>query len=301
MTLGDATLNALAQDEGLCRALFARSPLLQQLASSQLHDAMGKQLNALARFDPRGVELDVPEAQLQALFEIVSRQWHHVGEQKPHWSVLAHSDWLPEALNDDRLKAFYETGRAERDLMATLGERNGIALGGLRRCVEFGCGVGRVTVHLGETFAEVEGLDISPGNLAECHKAIQARGLDNVRTTQLRSPTDLTQVQPFDALFTRIVLQHNPPPVQKYLLRELLRRLNPGGLAVFQVVCSGVGYRYSVANHLAHHATESFEMHALPAQAVFGLIAETGTRTLEMFRDTEGGVGVGSFTFAVTR
>lgn len=301
MTINDATLNAMAHDEQLCRQLFARSPVLQQLLTQFASDTIRNQLEALAQFDPRGIELDVPEAQLHALFDIVSRQWHLVGEQKPHWSVLAHADWLPEALNDDKLKAFYDTGRGERDLLVALAERNGISSAGLRRCVEFGCGVGRVTVHLGETFAEVEGLDISPGNLAECHKAIAARGLTTVRTTRLETPNDLEKVAPFDALFTRMVLQHNPPPIQKYLLRQLLARLNPGGIAVFQVVCAGTGYRYSVQHHLAHHDTQSFEMHALPARAVFDVIAETGTRALEVFRDTSGGIGVGSYTFVVTR
>lgn len=298
MSLSPASLQALADDSAFCAALLARSNALRAQLDGRIEKVLVDQLDGLAaEFDPRKVEVEVDAATREQLFAILARQWAHVGQEQPHFSVLSHDSWMPEQLTPERLQAFYATGREELALLERMVRQCGLALPRQGRCVELGCGVGRVTVHLAAEFAQVEGIDISPGNLAECAKALEARGLGNVRLTQLQAPPDIERVAPFDLLFSRIVLQHNPPPIQHYLLRELLARLRSGGLALFQLVTGGPGYGYSAARHLQQHATTSFEMHGLPMPAVLAVLRASGCALLDVFRDTAGGFNVSSYTF----
>ncbi len=298
MPLSPASLQALADDTAFCDALLARSRHLREQLDARMEQLLVDQLDGLAAaFKPSQVEVEVDEATRARLFEIVARQWAHVGEQMPHFSVLSHEDWRPEQLNAERLAAFYETGRGELVLLKRLLSQVGLGLPCRARCVELGCGVGRVTVHLAPQFGEVEGLDVSPGNLAECERALAVRGITNVRLTRLQTPPDIQQLAPYDLLFSRMVLQHNPPPIQHYLLRELLARLRPGGIAVFQLVTGGPGYGYLAAQHLQQHATTDFEIHALPMPAALALLRASGCALLDVFRDTAGGFNVSSYTF----
>ena len=302
MSLSPTSLQALADDAEFCAALLARSSSLRAQVDAQMERILVEQLDGLAAAsNPRQVEVTVDEATRDRLFAIVAQQWAHVGQEKPHFSVLSHPDWRPEQLNDERLQAFYETGRGELNLLRRLLAQLGLGLPSPGRCVELGCGVGRVTVHLAAEFGEVEGLDVSPGNLAECAQALAARGIGNVRLTQLQAPPDVERLAPFDLLFSRMVLQHNPPPIQHYLLRQLLARLRPGGVAVFQLVTGGPGYAYTAARHLQRHATTDFEMHALPMPALLALLQASGCALRDVFRDTAGGFNVSSYTFLVQK
>jgi hypothetical protein len=92
--------------------------------------------------------------------------------------------------------------------------------------------------------------------------------------------------EPWDLWFSRIVLQHNPPPVIAWLLRTAFDHLAPGGVAIFQVPTHCVGYRFDLRSYLAREGDPAMEMHVLPQPAVFALAAEAGLRVLEVREDT---------------
>jgi hypothetical protein len=80
-----------------------------------------------------------------------------------------------------------------------------------------------------------------------------------------------------------IVLQHNPPPVIAFLLRTILAKLNPGGLAYFQVPT----YRKDAvfkADQYLKGATVSGEMevHVIPQADVWRIANETDCQVLDV-------------------
>jgi 2-polyprenyl-3-methyl-5-hydroxy-6-metoxy-1,4-benzoquinol methylase len=296
---GFQEVSYLLEDRDFCGWFLANSPHVEQMVNRHVRDQLHDQLDGLPITPCGPIEVDVTQQQLEALFTLVGAQWERVGKAKPHWSVLSSDEYLPEALTEERLREFYASGAEEVHLLETLCARNEVTLPQNAHCLEFGCGVGRVTLHLSRRFSTVEGVDISSPNLAECLKVLSREGRRNVTARQLRSPSEVSSVAPFDVLFTRIVLQHNPPPIQKFILSSLLERLRPGGVALFQTIVHGRGYRYNAAGHLANAQTEVFEMHALPMREVLKCIELNSCKCLEVMRETAGGFGVGSYTFLV--
>lgn len=164
------------------------------------------------------VDVDVSEAQKEALFLRLRKQWGELGRNEPFWSVLTHEEYRVANMDADTLASFYKTGAYAQSGGAGLVDlfcarnrvevRHGV-------CVEFGCGVGRVTKHLAERFEGVIAIDISEGNLRQCALMAERLRLSNIKCWLLRSPDDLCGLPEFDFFFSTIVLQHNPPPISE--------------------------------------------------------------------------------------
>jgi 2-polyprenyl-3-methyl-5-hydroxy-6-metoxy-1,4-benzoquinol methylase len=151
------------------------------------------------------------------------------GREDPMYAALSRSGcdrnrWDPDA--------FFERGRQEIDeLFVYLG---GLGLDvGHERALDFGCGVGRLTQALAPRFADVVGVDIASSMIEGAKRynrfGERVRYLVNV-SGDLGFAGDAT----FDLVYTTKVLQHVPPELQAGYLREFLRILRPGGVAVFQ-------------------------------------------------------------------
>lgn len=149
--------------------------------------------------------------------------WQELGRSQPYWGVLSHPDFLSENINDERIEAFYASGRQYiAGIVAQLERHAGGRPSG--RALDFGCGVGRLAEAMADYADEVNGLDISPGMLDLARK----RG----------SKVNYTGVLPggqFDWINTFIVLQHIPPARGLQILEELLSRLAPGGMVSIQI------------------------------------------------------------------
>src|SRR5207302_9840319 len=109
----------------------------------------------------------------------------------------------------------------------------------------------------------------------------------------------LGEVEAYDAVYTRLVLQHNPPPVIAELIRNALRALRPGGIAIFQVPSYISGYSFKLREWLAKDHPLDMQMHCLPQHRIFALIAEHCGAALEVRED--GGAGgpgrIGRYNF----
>ncbi|MBK6636210.1 MAG: class I SAM-dependent methyltransferase [Rhodocyclaceae bacterium] len=301
-TLSSDQVLALAQNPGFCAQLLALSPVLTAQIKKQTSDLVNSHLQSGADFDGRQVEVDVDEATLNTLFSVIAEQWRHLGATKPHFSVLSIDEWSPANIAaPGKLAEFYNTGVTEVNEFIKLCQRNSVGFGPDTHCLELGCGVGRVTVHLAKLFKKVTGLDISAGNLAEAKRTFLALNVGNAMTRQIESPDEFTKLGAFEVLFSRMVLQHNPPPIQAFILNHLLRQLAPGGIGFFQTITGGGNYRYNIRSHLAQHRVTDFELHALPMNKVLAIIRATGCHLLDVYRDLAGGYNVESYTFLVRK
>ena len=240
---------------------------------------------------PMEVELNISPEKLASLFAKVSTQWHHLGETEPHWSVITNDSYFQENFHMNR-EAFYASGESELKMFDATLARAGVSRDSLARCVELGCGVGRVTGALAARFAEVLAVDISAAHLRVAEDHLRDAGIANVEFLPLDSIDDVARLGRFDALYSRIVLQHNPPPVMLRLLADLLAQLQPGGVAFFQVPTYKAGYRFCIDEYLAHQNLTDMEMHYLPQAALLALIAERGCRILEIREDDAIGLSV---------
>jgi SAM-dependent methyltransferase len=238
---------------------------------------------------PLNIELAADETTSAALLARVAAAWEALGEKCPHWSVLSADQFSPERIATTEPE-FYRSGATDvAGLMATL-VRAGMDSGRFRTLFEFGCGVGRVTSHLAARFPRIEACDVSPSHIRLAEATIQAANIHNVTIVRAKMP-HFGMTEPFDLWFSRIVLQHNPPPIIKLILERALNLLTPCGAAVFQVPTYARGYRFRVAEYLTSSGkVAGIEMHVLPQSEIFAIAQSAGCIPVEVMEDDSVGV-----------
>jgi SAM-dependent methyltransferase len=280
-------------------AAKARSPSVDALLRGfleceEFRRRFPAQLRSAYLLPARRVDVEVSKDAMARMFDRILGEWSKLGEEDPYWSVLTRDTYRMDALDDAAKAAFFATGKNDMAMIdAFAGRSNRPTPTG--RCLEFGCGVGRATSHLAQRFAEVVAVDISPRNLEICVETMRELNLDNVTPVLLRSPEDVSKLPGYDFLFSAIVLQHNPPPVQSFLLDQLLSKVANGGAFLFQTPTLTPGYSFEAEAYLAT-PPGGMELHDLPMAEVFRLIAKHDAVILEVMMDGWTGLN-GSHTF----
>jgi SAM-dependent methyltransferase len=238
---------------------------------------------------PLEVEWQVDDATAARLLRHVGDTWTRLGTERPHWSVLSSDRFAPERIEQTGA-SFFESGTQDRDTLLAVLHRLGLAAQDFPRVFEFGCGLARVTPFLAESFAEVVACDVSASHIAMARERVRQAGAGNI-TLQLATAQDFGMTGGFDLWFSRIVLQHNPPPVMAMVLRRALSLLSPGGIAHFQVPTYARNYSFRVADYLAglDQASGQIEMHVLPQPVIFDIAAQCGCEPLEVWQDGSAG------------
>jgi SAM-dependent methyltransferase len=160
-------------------------------------------------------------------------------EMRRDWDDRARSNakWFINTFKLEQSEAeFDETGR--RDVAsAVLDKLDQIASKRdprQLRLLEIGCGIGRMTKFLAQSFGEVYATDVSPEMIERARQRLT--GLENVRlyTTNGVDLADLPDDY-FDIVFSMRVFQHIPSgAVIRANLDEAYRKLKPGGVLRFQ-------------------------------------------------------------------
>lgn len=186
------------------------------------------------------------------------RDWRRWAETEPYFGVLADPRFRMAAIGDNR-EEFFRLGRLQVEERLAAAERLFGPLG-RRRALDFGCGVGRLTLPLAAHFDQVLGLDIAPAMLTEARANADSAGVANLRLAP--SDDDLTQAQgPFDFIMSCLVLQHIPVRRGLRIIGRLLDRAAPGGVVSLQLC---VGRTDDRAGRLRYWAQSSLPgVHAL--------------------------------------
>jgi SAM-dependent methyltransferase len=231
------------------------------------------------------VECDVPRDVLDRMIKRIEGEFLYLGEHEPHWSVLTADRFKADTISKHE-DEFYNSGQEPVNGLTIAAARSGLDLSPYETCFELGCGLGRSTVWLARQFRQVTGGDISAAHLEHARKAAVRFGLSNVSFEHLNEISRYQDLPPFDAFFSLIVLQHNPPPLMAYILETILDRLNPGGIAYFQIPTHLVDYTFSSSAYLASRApVGNVEVHCIPQTALFAIVARTGCQILEIRED----------------
>lgn len=241
---------------------------------------------------------------LQSFFDHVKLTWTKLGETEPHWSVLSAEQFKQENLSAN-LESFRESGAREIERLFELLERNGISVSSSSTCIEYGCGVGRVTRALAARFSQVIGCDISSSHIGLAKNYLNETGCKNVNFKLIGDLKDIENLPKVDFFYSVIVLQHNPPPIIEVIVTQLAKSLKPGGYGFFQVPTYREGYSFAVKEYLAAltnpNATKNIEMHLLPKRRAFELISSAGCVVVDDIEDDWAGQGYQSFSFLIHR
>ncbi|MCU0616457.1 MAG: class I SAM-dependent methyltransferase [Gemmatimonadaceae bacterium] len=163
----------------------------------------------------------------------MKRTFEEAGRRDPLYAVL--TDHAQRDRKWDR-DAFFETG--EREIATVVQYLGTLSTSVARaRALDFGCGVGRLTLALSRYFEMVVGVDISSS-------MVTAAEAFNTQTARVRyivnDGDDLRQFgdASFDFIYSNLTLQHVPPAAALSYIAEFVRLLRPGGVACFQL-CIG--------------------------------------------------------------
>lgn len=230
--------------------------------------------------------------------------WRAWGNQDPYYGVLSHEKFRAGSLETNR-DEFFQTGEDYIDARLQKVERHFGTLGRVR-ALDFGCGVGRLTIPLARRFGNTVGIDISTVMLAEAQANAQRAGVTNL--TFGTSDDALSEAKgEFDFVNTYIVLQHIPVSRGLVIIDQLLRRVGPGG---------GISLHFSIdrrdglvgkARYLAQRyvpGTQNLvnlvrgrkwreplmQMNAYPLPMVIGKLSEAGFASVLMEPEDHGGI-----------
>ncbi len=256
---------------------------------------------------PLEIEDEVDQETLERLLLAVQNTWALLGRTEPHWSVISVENFKQSTFEQNR-EVFYQSGQENVELFLHLANRNGCFRDGVseKNILEYGCGVGRITHALAQRFKQVYAYDISAPHLELARQFTSSLGLHNIHFRQISHPLDVGSFPSVDAFYTLIVLQHNPPPIIRLILSNLLKSLVPGGLAFFQLQTFQTGYTFSARDYLRSvegRREPQIEMHVLPQSRVFDMIYEHNCKVLEVLDDPFTGYAAGdlSNTFLIQK
>jgi SAM-dependent methyltransferase len=153
--------------------------------------------------------------------------WKRLGDVDPYFGVLTHPKYQSQRLTDEAREEFFRSGEEHvKKTFATVREIDPEF--SPCRSLDFGCGVGRVTIPLARESASAVGVDVAPGMLSEAQKNAGERGVDNVSFSHIVAGH-------FDLIHSFIVFQHIPPRRGLHILNVLASRLESGGMIVLQM------------------------------------------------------------------
>jgi SAM-dependent methyltransferase len=231
--------------------------------------------------------------------------WTALGEDDPLWAILSRPDKRGGQWNAEE---FFAAGEAEITGLEQYCAH--FALPRERRlALDFGCGVGRLTRALATRYAEVVGVDIS-SSMIEQARQLHAN-LANVRFVENVQPRlDFLADASVDLVYSVITLHHIPAALQRGYVREFLRVLAPGGMAVFQIASGyardwrGLGYRLLPNRVLAplrrrlHASRAAAELHVVAESEIAAIVAGAQRRILHAVDVDSAGAGFrGRFLF----
>ncbi len=229
----------------------------------------------------------------------LQKNWDDFGKTDPLWSIMT----VKEKKNNKwDLKDFFGTGAEKAEhLIKEIKFSNPSAKYG--KALDFGCGAGRITNHLGNYFQEAIGADIAP-SMIELAKKYKTNA--NCKFLVNKDPDlKLFYDNSFDFVFSLITLQHMKQKYSQGYIKELARVLKPEGTIIFNLPSKSKSFKDGLieflypqpARTVAHFAKQKIfnflklknpaqgpimEMHYVNKKKVIKNLAEAGIKIIKV-------------------
>ncbi|MEW6168624.1 MAG: class I SAM-dependent methyltransferase [Pseudomonadota bacterium] len=163
------------------------------------------------------------------------RDWEEWGSADPYFGVCSDDTYRRSNLTSQAREQFFRSGEAHiRNVIARLHEHFDSTFTP-HSALDFGCGVGRLTIPLAMRANQVLGIDISRSMIEEAVRNCDEAGIDNV---SFAISDDALSAAPwkFDIVHTNIVLQHIPWRRGRRIIQQLADRVEKNGYLCAQVL-----------------------------------------------------------------
>jgi SAM-dependent methyltransferase len=244
------------------------------------------------------VESDVDMSEADKL----QTAWEELGVADPYWSVLTNDTFRLGSIDLQRKHQFFDSGRSEIEILKKL-----LSLADLPlpegRCLDYGCGVGRVTIHLATLFDSVLGADISRPHLSLASAICKEHGIENVAFQHIdANAQELLPLRgTFAFIHSLITLQHSHPSIILSVLAAFGQLLMPRGLALFQVPTHHDAYDYDKALFGTEPFDGPMELHAVRQRDIFQVMATQACQPMGVFEIDRVGAGWSNHYFIFSK
>lgn len=236
--------------------------------------------------------------------------WDRLSKEDPLWAILSRDD---KKAGKWKLDEFLRTGQEDVNSYCQLL----VSVVGMPKhfehLLDFGCGVGRLSLAWKQQATRVTGVDISETMI---HQARQlSSGIQDIVYVCNPNPDlSLFASSSFDLVFSHICLQHMPWPMARRYLGEFSRICRTGGHVVFQLPSrSGTsqtiarGRRWLI-DHLPfgldrlyrkwrRGTSTFFEMHFTPVNEVISTCRSFGLQDIMLKYDESAGPQTEGFIY----
>lgn len=167
---------------------------------------------------------------MSASFDHLRKTWEALGEEDPFWAIASEPSkkggrW--------ELADFLKSGEELVEQYWKILRREG-APETFDQVLDFGCGVGRLTLAWTRHASQVTGVDISRPMVEKGRQIMAGQEAIHFELNQ-RDDLSLFPDNHFDLVFSHVVLQHMPWSLAQVYLSEFARICKPGGWVAFQL------------------------------------------------------------------
>ena len=158
------------------------------------------------------------------------KDWNELAEMDPLWAIVTFREKKFGKWDKDE---FFQSGEKQVEELIKLCKNLGYPAE-FKNALDFGCGVGRLTIPLSKKFARCVGVDISETMINLAKKYQNSPNCEYI----VNSDKKLSMLEngSFDLIYSIIVLQHVPEKeLIKSYLSEFIRILKKNGILVFQL------------------------------------------------------------------
>jgi ubiquinone/menaquinone biosynthesis C-methylase UbiE len=156
-------------------------------------------------------------------------EWQAWGEKDPLFGVIPQPGRERDGTQPWTDRDFYDTGRVDWEELSQRWQRYGLVP---ESCLEIGCGAGRLTRFIADTFSKVYGIDVSEGMIAYAREHMPMN-------VELRLTNGVALPVPDSSItgvFSVIVFLHfDRREHAAAYFREMARALKPGGTIMIQL------------------------------------------------------------------
>jgi ubiquinone/menaquinone biosynthesis C-methylase UbiE len=250
----------------------------------------------------RGPRFNKEERMTTDYLTKVGDNWESLAKTDPMWAILSDPS---KKDNKWDIVEFLATGVKEiEELMNYLATMYGMR--GRSFALDFGCGMGRLTLPLSKYFDNVFGLDISETmiRLAEQLKYQHSR-LYKGKITYILNKSNFIPFEDnkFELVYSNIVLQHMNKYNSLLYISEFIRVLKKDGFAIFQApsrCLSESGNKFESPVETCNGIV-TIDMNIIPIRFVIDTIYDAGGKLIEIRKDHSAGPKFESFKYFISK
>ncbi len=214
------------------------------------------------------------------------KDWEILGKKDPLWGVVTDNSKLRSW--EKHLEEFFLLGQIEIKTIMEYLKKKEVSFN-QQKALDFGCGVGRLTRFLCETFDSVIGCDVSQPMLKKAKELNY--DLKNANF-YLNTKPDLSDFESnsFDFIYSSLVLMHLSPRLSLNYIKEFIRLLSPNGITVFQIpnrypkLINWIPIPYFIRRkrfEMRFGIKSYIELHYIPKRKIVDIIRSNNARLIE--------------------